>query len=197
MTPEDNPARGHLYVISAPSGAGKTSLTHALIERLNAGGHRIRFSVSWTTRAPRAGERDGVDYHFVSQARFSAMIADDDFLEYAQVFDRSYGTARAETERWLSAGYDVVLDIDWQGAEQVRRYVPDAVLIFIQPPTLAELEHRLRARGSEDEDSIARRLEEAAAELSHAPAYDYRVSNDRFEDALAELEHIFYTHALG
>lgn len=183
--------RGRLYVISAPSGAGKTSLTHALIERLGGYGHKARFSVSYTTRGPRGGERDRIDYHFVSESFFRDMIANDEFLEYARVFGCYYGTARAETERWLSDGHDVVLDIDWQGARQVRGHVPGAVLVFIQPPSLAELEQRLRARGSEDEGSIARRLEEAEAELQHADEYDYRIVNDCFEDALAELERIF------
>jgi len=183
--------RGRLYVVSAPSGAGKTSLTHALIERLSASGRTMRFSVSHTTRAPRPGEVDGRDYHFVSQEEFRAMIAADEFLEYAWVFDRYYGTGRAETERWLAAGQDVVLDIDWQGALQVRQHVADAVLIFIQPPSLAELEKRLRARGSEDEASIARCLNDAEAEMGHAGEYDHQVVNDCFADALAEIEQIF------
>lgn len=183
--------RGRLYVVSAPSGAGKTSLTHAVIARRAARGLATRFSVSYTTRQPRPGERDGVDYHFVSQAEFERMIAAQEFLEHAWVFDRYYGTAQAATEELLRAGSDVVLDIDWQGARQVRNRVPDAVLIFIEPPTLAELEHRLRARGSEDEQHIARRLREASAELAHAGEYDYRVVNDQFAAALDELETIF------
>lgn len=187
--------RGRLYVVSAPSGAGKTSLTHALIERLAARGRDTRFSVSYTTRQPRPAERDGVDYHFVTQAEFERMIAADEFLEYAWVFDRYYGTARAATAQLLGAGSDVVLDIDWQGARQVRRHVPDAVLIFIQPPSQGELERRLRARASEDEASIARRLEEADAELAHAGDYDYRVVNDDFAQALAALDRIFSTGA--
>lgn len=188
---ETRNSRGRLYVVSAPSGAGKTSLTHALIERLATGGHEARFSVSYTTRQPRPGEVDGVDYHFVTQAVFRDMIAANAFLEHAWVFGRYYATARAETERWLADGCDVVLDIDWQGARQVREHVPDAVLIFIRPPSLNELERRLRARGSEDEDSIARRLDEAEAELSHADEYDHQIVNDRFADALAELERLF------
>src|SRR5699024_10322310 len=122
--------RGRLYVVSAPSGAGKTSLTHAVIERLAARGHAARFSISYTTRQPRPGERDGMDYHFVSQSEFERMIAAQAFLEHAWVFDRYYGTARAATEQLLGAGSAVVLDIDWQGARQVRSRVPDAVLIF-------------------------------------------------------------------
>lgn len=193
----DNNNRGHVYVVSAPSGAGKTSLTHALIDRLAARGHKVRFSVSCTTRAPRPGERDGVDYHFVSPETFRDMIADDDFLEYARVFDRYYGTARGETEHWLASGYDVILDIDWQGAQQVRRQAPDAVLIFIQPPSLAELARRLRARGSEDEASVARRLDEAEAEIAHASEFDYRLVNKVFDNALDEMDAIFHRHATG
>jgi len=186
-----NQQRGRLYVVSAPSGAGKTSLTHAVIERLAARGHAARFSISYTTRQPRPGERDGMDYHFVSQSEFERMIAAQAFLEHAWVFDRYYGTARAATEQLLGAGSDVVLDIDWQGARQVRSRVPDAVLIFIEPPTLTELERRLRSRGSEDEAHIARRLREASAELAHAGEYDYRIVNDHFENALDELETVF------
>lgn len=182
---------GQLYVVSAPSGAGKTSLTHALIKRLAARRHEVCFSVSYTTRAPRPGEVDGVDYHFVTEAGFDERIAAGEFLEYAWVFDRYYGTARAETQRLLDSGCDVVLDIDWQGARQVRARMPAAVLIYIQPPSLAELEQRLRSRGSEDEASIARRLAEAEAELAHADEYDYRIVNDRFADALDALERIF------
>lgn len=187
---------GRLYVISAPSGAGKTSLTHALIQRLALRHRKTRFSVSYTTRKPRPGEVDGKDYYFVSENTFRDMIDADAFLEYAWVFDRYYGTARAETERCLSEGYDVVLDIDWQGARQVRRHVPGAVLIFIQPPSAGELERRLRARGSEDEASISRRLREAGDELTHADEYDYRVVNDDFDEAVIVLEEIFTNHAV-
>ncbi|MGB7755786.1 MAG: guanylate kinase [Salinisphaera sp.] len=186
----DNRA-GRLYVISAPSGGGKTSLTRAVIERLGATGRVARFSVSYTTRAARAGEVDGVDYHFVSRDEFEAMIERGEFLEYARVFDRHYGTSAAETERWLAAGQDVVLDIDWQGAAQVRERAPEAVTIFIRPPSRAELERRLRARGSEDESAIERRLAEADDELAHADDYDYQIVNDRFEHALDELTRIF------
>src|SRR5699024_6436656 len=180
-------SRGRLYVISAPSGAGKTSLTHALIKRLRSREHCIRFSISYTTRQPRPGERDGVDYHFVSEARFEEMIAADEFLEHARVFERYYGTARLATEQWLAQGCDVMLDIDWQGARQVRRHAADAVLIFIQPPSLDELARRLRARGSEDEASVLRRLREAEAEMQHAKEYDHQVTNDCFAEALAAI----------
>ncbi len=180
-----------LYVISAPSGGGKTSLTRALIERLAARGRIARFSVSYTTRAARAGEADGVDYHFVSMEQFRAMIDAGAFLEYARVFDRFYGTSKAETERWLDAGQDVVLDIDWQGARQVRDRAPEAVTIFIRPPSRDELERRLRARGSEDESAIARRLAEADDEMARADEYDHQIVNDVFDRALDALTEIF------
>ncbi|KEZ79225.1 guanylate kinase [Salinisphaera hydrothermalis] len=182
---------GRLYVISAPSGGGKTSLTRAVIERLGANGRVARFSVSYTTRNARAGEVDGVDYHFVSRDEFEAMAERGEFLEYARVFDRYYGTSAAETARWLDAGQDVVLDIDWQGAAQVRERAPQAITIFIRPPSREELERRLRARGSEDEVAIQRRLAEADDELAHADDYDYQIVNDRFEHALDELTDIF------
>lgn len=183
--------RGQLYVISAPSGAGKTSLTHALIERLDRHGRVARFSVSYTTRHARPGERDGVDYHFVPMPDFQAMIAAGAFLEYAQVFDRYYGTSAAETERWLAHGQDVVLDIDWQGARQVRKRAPATVSIFIRPPSRDELERRLRDRASDDDASIARRLAEADDEMARADEYDHQIVNDHFDDALDELERIF------
>ena len=184
-------APGQLYVISAPSGGGKTSLTRALIERLGARGRTARFSVSYTTRNAREGEREGVDYHFVSVDRFKQMITEEAFLEHARVFDRYYGTSRAETERWLAAGQDVILDIDWQGTEQVRARAPEAVTIFIRPPSRAELARRLRARASDDEAAITQRLAEADDELAHADDYDYQIVNDTFDRALDELEALF------
>lgn len=190
--PRNNTQRvGQLYVISAPSGGGKTSLTRALVDRLAARGRIARFSVSHTTRAARPGEQEGVDYHFVSMDQFRAMIDDGAFLEYARVFDRFYGTSRVEAERWLAAGQDVVLDIDWQGARQVRERAPDAVTIFICPPSRDELERRLRARGSEDEVAVARRLAEADDEMARADEYDYQLVNDAFDRALDELTAIF------
>lgn len=191
------PHRGQLYVISAPSGAGKTSLTHALIDRLERGGRQARFSVSYTTRLARPGERDGVDYHFVPVDRFQAMIEAGVFLEYAQVFDRYYGTSAVETERWLDHGQDVVLDIDWQGARQVRASAPGTVSIFIRPPSRDELERRLRDRASDDDAAIARRLAEADDELAHADEYDHQIVNDRFDDALEALEAIFLGQMTG
>lgn len=189
--PNQQPGRGRLFVISAPSGAGKTSLTRAAIERLAATGRAPRFSVSYTTRAPRAGERDGVDYHFVDEAEFGRLIAADEFLEHAWVFDRHYGTGRTETERLLAAGEDVVLDIDWQGAQQVRAASDDVVSVFIMPPSLDELERRLRERALDDEDTIRRRLDEAEEEIAHSGEFDHVVVNDDFDGALTRLLEIF------
>lgn len=179
--------RGRLFVVSAPSGAGKTSLTHAVIERLAGQGRALKFSVSYTTRGPRGAEKDGLDYHFVSKEKFQSMIEGGEFFEYAQVFDRYYGTGRAQTERLLAAGEDVVLDIDWQGAQQVRAASDDAISIFIMPPTRAELERRLRKRASDDDEAIARRLAEADEEITHAAEFDHVVVNDNFESAVEEL----------
>jgi guanylate kinase len=179
---------GRLIVIAAPSGAGKTSLTRALIERLAARGIRGEFSVSYTTRAARPGERDGVDYHFVSPERFADMVAQDAFLEHAEVFGRRYGTGREVTERLLADGRLVFLDIDWQGARQVRSRKPDTLGIFIRPPSLAELERRLRARGQDDEATIARRMRAAEEELSHAGEFDHVLVNDDFDRTLGLLE---------
>ncbi|WP_353251548.1 guanylate kinase [Salinisphaera sp. PC39] len=182
--------RGRLFVVSAPSGAGKTSLTRAAIDRLATRGRSARFSVSYTTRAPRVGERDGIDYHFVDDAEFRRLIEAGEFLEHARVFDRRYGTGRGETERLLAAGHDVILDIDWQGAQQVREASDQVVSVFIMPPSLAELERRLRERALDDEADIERRLAEAEEEIAHSGEFDHIVVNDRFEDALAELESI-------
>lgn len=183
--------KGRLFVISGPSGTGKTSLTHAAIERLAARGHAPRFSVSYTTRAPRSGERDGVDYHFVDEAEFRRLIDSDGFLEHARVFDHRYGTGRDETERQLAAGRDVVLDIDWQGAQQVRAAADAVTSIFIKPPSPEELERRLRERALDDEATIERRLAEAEEEIAHADEYDHIVVNDDFERARDRLAAIF------
>ena len=175
-------------ILSAPSGAGKTTLAHALAKRLAAQGESLAFSVSYTTRAPRPGEQDGRDYHFVDDARFEAMVADGEFLEHAGVFGKRYGTGRAATEAMLRSHHWVVLDIDWQGARQVREHWPNVLSVFIQPPSVAELERRLRTRGQDSEDTIRARIEQAEAELSHAPEFDVCVVNDDLERALDELE---------
>lgn len=180
--PQDT-GRGTLFVVSAPSGAGKTSLVRALLD-----GHpNLRLSVSYTTRAPREGEIDGVHYHFVTQAEFERMVLEQAFVEYAQVFQHAYGTARATLRHALDQGQDLLLEIDWQGARQVRKVFPDAVSVFILPPSLDELERRLRARGQDSEEVIATRMAQARSELSHYGEYDYLIVNDRFEAALAEL----------
>lgn len=177
------PARGQLFVVSAPSGAGKTSLLKALIGRNPA----LTFSVSYTTRSPRSGEVDGRDYHFIDAARFEAMQASDAFLESARVFGNGYGTAAADVERERAGGRDVVLEIDWQGARQVRRRRPETVSIFILPPSRESLRARLTGRGTDSESIIDRRMAAAATEMAHWEEYDYVVVNDEFERALADL----------
>lgn len=179
--------RGHLYVIAAPSGAGKTSLLHALMRRRPG----ISFSVSCTTRKPRGHEQDGRDYHFIERAEFERLVGAGEFIEHANVFGNLYGTRRSVVEAALAEGRDLILEIDWQGARQVRERLPGAVLIFILPPSRAELEDRLRKRATESEDVIARRLEESVLEMSHWRDFDYVVVNRDFDRALAELEAIF------
>ena len=179
--------RGHLYVIAAPSGAGKTSLLQALMRRRPS----VGFSVSCTTRKPRAGEQDGRDYHFIKRQEFEMLIAAGEFIEHANVFGNLYGTRRSVVEKALSEGRDLILEIDWRGAKQVRDQLPEAAQIFILPPSRAELETRLRHRGSDSEDAIARRLEESALEMSHWRDFDYVIVNRDFDAALAELEAIF------
>ena len=174
---------GRLYVIAAPSGAGKTSLVNALIEREP----RIRFSVSYTTRPPRPTEVDGRDYHFVTQARFDELVEGGEFLEHAQVFDNFYGTSLRTVQTELRDGQLLLLEIDWQGARQVRARLPGARSIFILPPTRFALEQRLRARSTDSEAVIARRLKDAAEDMTHWTEFDFVVVNDRFETALADL----------
>lgn len=181
---------GRLIVIAAPSGAGKTSLTRALIGRLQALGHQAAFSVSYTTRSPRPGEHDGVDYHFVSPAQFDALREERGFLEWAEVFGRHYGTGRAVTLTALARSVFVFLDIDWQGARQVRETMPDSVHIFLKPPSLPELERRLHGRGQDDEATIAARMAQAQAEMAHADEFTHVLVNDDFERTLQTLQAI-------
>jgi guanylate kinase len=172
-----------LYVVSAPSGAGKTSLVKALLEARPG----LVVSVSHTTRKPRPNELDGREYHFVSKERFAGLVAAGAFLEHASVFDNFYGTGREQVQAQLAAGRNVLLEIDWQGARQVRAALPACVSIFILPPSRPELEIRLRSRGTDSDAVIARRLADAAADMSHASEADFVVVNDRFEEALAAL----------
>ncbi len=175
--------RGRLVVISAPSGAGKTSLVRALLER----DRNTRFSTSYTTRKPRPGEQHGRDYFFVSESEFEAMVARGEFLEYARVFDNLYGTRRAQVEVLMDQGHDVLLEIDWQGARQIRARMPDCLAIFILPPSAAELERRLRGRSTDSDETIRRRLRDARDDMSHWEEFDYAVINEDFATAAAEL----------
>lgn len=174
----------NLFLMTAPSGAGKTSLVHALLQRHP----NLRFSVSYTTRPKRPAEVEGRDYHFVNEAEFRRMVTAGEFLEHARVFEHCYGTARRAVENELAQGHDLLLEIDWQGAAQVRRAMPGAVSIFILPPSCAELQRRLRKRATDSEAVIERRLREAVADMRHWPEFDYVIVNDDFERAVAELE---------
>ncbi|HJP97469.1 MAG TPA: guanylate kinase [Rhodanobacteraceae bacterium] len=178
--------RGRLFIVAAPSGAGKSTLVNALLAREPG----ISLSISHTTRAPRPGDVDGAQYHFVGRAAFERMIADGDFIEHADVFGNYYGTSRVAVEPILAAGRDVLLEIDWQGAAQVRRAMPQSVSIFILPPSRAELERRLRARATDSEATIEKRLAASREEIAHAHEFDCIVVNDRFEDAVAALQAI-------
>ncbi|HET9835632.1 MAG TPA: guanylate kinase [Rhodanobacteraceae bacterium] len=180
------PAAGTLFIVSAPSGAGKSTLVNALLAREPG----IALSISHTTRAPRPGDINGKHYHFVDRKTFEAMIACGEFLEHAEVFGNLYGTSLAGVRAQLAAGHDVLLEIDWQGAQQVREAVPNCVTIFILPPSRAELERRLRARASDSEATIERRLAESREEMSHAHEFDHVIVNDVFDEALAQLQAI-------
>jgi guanylate kinase len=178
--------RGNLFVVVAPSGAGKTSLVTALLEQEP----NIRLSISYTTRAPRAGEEDGRDYHFVSREAFEKMIAADDFLEHASVYGNCYGTSRRWIDKELNGDHDVLLEIDWQGAAQVRRLFAQMVGIFILPPSLAELRKRLESRGKDSPETIARRTASTREDISHVLEFEYIIVNERFEAALTDLRSI-------
>jgi len=182
-----------LFTISAPSGAGKTSLVKALLDKRGA---EVAVSVSHSTRPIRPGEVDGVAYHFVSLVEFEQMVADGEFLESARVFDNCYGTARSSVASLLASGKHVILEIDWQGARQVKAKMPDTVGIFILPPSREQLEQRLRARGTDDETVIARRMRDADREMSHYHDAEYLVINDDFEQALYDLDSIIHSQGL-
>jgi guanylate kinase len=177
---------GNLFIVCAPSGAGKTTLVDALLEREPD----IRLSMSYTTRAPREGERDGVDYYFVDKARFESMIAAGEFLEHAHVHGNYYGTSRAWIEREIAGDHDVLLEIDWQGAAQVRRIFPGLIGMFILPPSLAELRRRLQGRGKDSAETIERRIAGAREEISHVLEFEYIIVNDRFEQALEDIRSV-------
>lgn len=184
-------SRGELFILSAPSGAGKTTLIQRLLESEDPDLADIEFSVSYTTRAPRDGERNGVDYHFVDMERFQEMIAADEFLEWAEVHNNYYGTARDEVEPRLQAGIDVILDIDVQGAERVRHQRSEAHSIFVIPPSYEALEQRLRHRGLDGEGEIARRLAVSLWEIQQYRDYDYVIVNDDAERASRALAAVF------
>ncbi len=184
--------QGVLFVVSAPSGAGKTSL----VKELRAKVEGFTVSVSHTTRPQRPGERHGVDYFFVGREEFEAMANAGAFLEYACVFDNYYGTARTSVETALSSGKDVLLEIDWQGARQVKKKMPDCQSLFILPPSREALLHRLRGRGQDDDETIARRMREAISEMSHYAEYDYLIVNDDFDEALAQMRSIVLANRL-
>ncbi|MCG8295926.1 MULTISPECIES: guanylate kinase [Pseudomonas] len=187
-----NHSSGTLYIVSAPSGAGKTSLVTALIKD----DQHVRVSVSHTTRAMRPGEEHGVNYHFVIHEEFKALIAKGDFLEHAEVFGNFYGTSRSALQETLDQGYDLILEIDWQGAQQVRKLMPEALSVFILPPSQEALRQRLDGRGQDSEEIIAGRMKEAVSEMVHYDEYDYVIINDDFGVALDELKAVFKANRL-
>lgn len=187
-------ANGNLFILAAPSGAGKSSLICALLERHSHDSMQV--SVSCTTRAPRPGEVDGEHYHFLTESQFKDKIANNEFYEWAHVFGNYYGTSRTYIEHTLAQGIDVFLDIDWQGARQVREAHPSAQSIFIVPPSLEILEQRLRGRGQDSDRVIRSRMAKAQEELSHYHEFEYLLVNDKFEQTLAQLEHIVFAQRL-
>jgi guanylate kinase len=186
-------ATGNLFIVSAPSGAGKSSLVNALL----AADSNIKLSVSYTTRPPRPGEADGVHYHFVGVDAFQEMLARGDFLESAEVYGNYYGTSQPWIEGEMQAGHDILLEIDWQGAAQVRKLFPEALGIFILPPSQAALRERLTKRNQDSDEVIGRRLAAAREDISHALEFDFLVVNDAFEIALADLQAIVRSRRLG
>ena len=181
--------KGTLYIVPAPSGAGKSSLIASILKRFNLD-DSLRLSVSHTTRQPRPGEVDHVSYHFVTNEEFEALIARGAFYEYAHVFDHYYGTSKEIVEQWLNEGKDVLLDIDWQGARQIREQTPDAKGIFIVPPSLEELNRRLVTRATDAPEVIEKRMNKAMGEISHYDEYDYVIVNDDFEESVLNMRSI-------
>jgi guanylate kinase len=187
MEPDRRPRRGIIFILSAPSGAGKTTISRAALKAIEG----LEASVSLTTRAPRENEVDGLDYHFVSDEEFKRIVADGQLAEWARVFEASYGTPRPPLEHAIASGSDILLDIDIQGARQIRSIYPrDAVTIFVLPPSFDELKDRLRRRGTEDEAAIARRLKRASEEALAYPEYDYLIINVDIDDSIARLKAI-------
>lgn len=181
--------KGTLFIVSAPSGAGKTSLIKALLERFNYD-DTMRLSISHTTRQPRPAEENHVSYHFVSIEEFESLIERNAFYEYAKVFDNYYGTSKEIVQEQINQGYDVFLDIDWQGARIIKEQSPDAIGIFILPPSIEELKNRLVSRGQDSDDVIAGRMDKALREISHYNEYDYVIVNDDFDTSLSQLRSI-------
>jgi len=184
--------QGQLYVISAPSGAGKTSLVQQLLSSLDD----VMVSVSHTTRQPRPGEQNGQHYYFTSASEFLSQVESGDFLEHARVFDNYYGTSYQKVRESLDNGVDVILEIDWQGARQIRERVGDVVTVFILPPSQGALEQRLKERQQDSDDVISRRMKDAVSEMSHCDEFDYIIVNDDFDKALLDLIAVFRSHRL-
>lgn len=174
---------GNIFIVAAPSGAGKTTLVSALL----AADSNVRLSVSYTTRAPREGERHGTDYHFVSREEFVAMIGRGEFLEHAEVYGNFYGTSERWIREQLAKGQDILLEIDWQGAQQVRKLFPQAISVFVLPPSLETLERRLRGRAKDSEDAIQRRMQSAQEEIRHVDEYDYVIVNEYIDEAVRDI----------
>jgi len=184
--------KGQIYIIAAPSGAGKTSLVRVLCESIN----NLNISISYTTRTPRTNEQAGQDYHFVDVGTFHSMMSNNQLLEHAEVFGNFYGTSRQLVEVQQNKGKDIILELDWQGAQQIRKQIPQAISIFILPPSRNELRRRLESRGTDSKEIIAHRMAKAASEISHYHEFDYIVVNNQFDVALVELQAIIHSHRL-
>ncbi|MDQ5887207.1 MAG: guanylate kinase [Neisseriaceae bacterium] len=185
--------QGNIFVVTAPSGAGKTTLVAALL----AADQQIKLSVSYTTRAPREGEIDGINYHFVSREAFIAMLQRSEFLESAEVYGNFYGTSQLWIQQQLDAGNDILLEIDWQGAQQVRKLFPQAIGVFILPPSLQALEQRLRGRGTDSEESISKRMASAREEITHVDEFDFVIVNEVMDEAIKDLISLVRAPRLG
>lgn len=181
---------GNLFILAAPSGAGKSSLIKALLEQPQTDGVKMQASVSHTTRAPREGEVDGQHYFFTDKDEFEQLITDDVFFEWAEVFGNYYGTSRPVIEQTLASGIDVFLDIDWQGAQQVKEQLPETTTIFIAPPSIETLERRLTSRAQDSSETIKKRMKQAVSEISHYHEFDFVIVNDDFDTALMQLQSI-------